>query len=210
MSNHQDADGPGEFEFDIALSFAGEDRKIAEELARLLIEKNVRVFYDFNFRAELWGKGHQHLGFVYRDQSRYCIILVSKAFKENRWTRYELKQAQARAFQERREYILTLRLDDTDLPELNPTDFYEDLRTTNLKQICDLVLKKLESDYVESNEAAARRTVEPRELQIGFVKRSIFQYLREIVRKRIPLLILIWIQLILFSFLLRIPAHREQ
>lgn len=35
-----------EYEYDIALSFAGEDRKYAEKLALKLRDKGVRVFYD--------------------------------------------------------------------------------------------------------------------------------------------------------------------
>lgn len=201
MSTHEDANNLEVFEFDIALSFAGKDRKIAEELALLLIDRDVTVFYDFHHRAELWGKDLQHLKSVYRDKARYCIILVSKAFNENPWTRYELKQAQAREFRESREYILVLRLDDTDLPELNPTDFYEDLRSTNLNQICDLVINKLGGNYVGSNQTTPQWTVEPPELEKVFLKKSFFSYLGNIARKRIPQLILIWVQLILFSFL---------
>ena len=201
MNNPGDANTGKNFEFDIALSFAGEDRKIAEELALLLIERNVRVFYDFHRRAELWGKDHQHLRSIYRDKSCYCIILVSKAFKDKKWTRYELKQAQAREVQDGREYVLALRLDDTDLPELNPTDFYEDLRTTNLNQICDLVIKKLEGNYNDSEQAASQWTIQPPESEKVFVKKSFHSYREVVGRNRIPRLILIWVQLILFCFL---------
>lgn len=202
MSNQDNADTHNGFEFDIALSFAGEDRKTAEELAHLLIERNVSVFYDAHLRAELWGKDHQHLQSVYRDKARYCIILVSKAFKEKPWTRYELRQAQARELFESREYILALRLDDTDLPGLNPTSFYEDLRNTDLNQICDLVIKKLEGNYFESNQAIRQLTVELPEVEVekSFVKKSFFANVEEIARKRIPRLILIWVQLIFFGF----------
>jgi hypothetical protein len=34
------------FDYDLALSFAGEDRPVAERLAALLVQDNVRVFYD--------------------------------------------------------------------------------------------------------------------------------------------------------------------
>ena len=43
-------------EFDIALSFAGEDRSWAEKLATLLKARGVRVFYDEFFQSTLWGK----------------------------------------------------------------------------------------------------------------------------------------------------------
>jgi hypothetical protein len=44
------------YEFDVALSFAGEDRANAERLAKLLRESNVRVFYDEFVKATLWGR----------------------------------------------------------------------------------------------------------------------------------------------------------
>jgi hypothetical protein len=43
----------GNLEFDIALSFAGEDRTHAEALAKLLKDRGVRVFYDEFFKATL-------------------------------------------------------------------------------------------------------------------------------------------------------------
>src|ERR1035437_6451672 len=49
-------------EFDIALSFAGEDREVVDVLAALLKERGVRVFYDKYEQAQLWGTDlYQHL-----------------------------------------------------------------------------------------------------------------------------------------------------
>ncbi len=106
-----------EFDYDVALSFAGEDREKAEELAGLLTSRKLRVFYDLYEQAELWGKDlYQHLQSVYRDRAKYCVIFSSKAYAEKLWTKHELRQAQARAFTENREYILPIRIDDTDIP----------------------------------------------------------------------------------------------
>jgi hypothetical protein len=41
------------YEFDVALSFAGEDRAHAERLANLLRDTHVRVFYDEFVKATL-------------------------------------------------------------------------------------------------------------------------------------------------------------
>jgi hypothetical protein len=47
-----------QFEYEIALSFAGEATAVAEEFANLLINKNIRVFYDEYevANANRWGK----------------------------------------------------------------------------------------------------------------------------------------------------------
>src|SRR6185503_12496844 len=120
--------------YDVALSFAGEDRAMARKLACLLKARNISVFYDEYERADLWGKDlYQHLAKVYADYSLYCVIFVSRAYVRKLWTRHELRQAQARAFRENREYLLPVRLDDTDLPGMPETISYIDGRHVHLE-----------------------------------------------------------------------------
>jgi hypothetical protein len=132
------------FQYDVALSFAGEDRTVAEALAQVLVDARVRVFYDKYEEATLWGKDlYQHLQAVYRDTARYCVVLVSNAYARKFWTRHELRQAQERAFRDRQEYILPLRLDDTELPGMNSTVGFLDLRTMDVATVGVRVLEKL-------------------------------------------------------------------
>jgi len=133
-----------QYEYDVVLSFAGEDREHAEQLAKLLRKKGVRVFYDKYERANLWGKDlYQHFQSIYRDMARYCVIFLSQAYAQKLWTRHELKLIQARAFREQREYILPVRIDDTEIPGITETVGYIDLRSTTIQEIAELVLKKL-------------------------------------------------------------------
>jgi len=44
------------FEYDVALSFAGEDRVYVEKVAKYLKEKGIKVFYDDYEKTGLWGK----------------------------------------------------------------------------------------------------------------------------------------------------------
>lgn len=144
-----------DFEYDLAFSFAGEDRAIVEELASMLDEKGVHVFYDDYEKAQLWGKDlYQHLQAVYRDHARYCIIFVSEAYARKLWTRHELKQAQARAFKESKEYILPVRLDDTEIPGLNATTGYIDLRQHTVADLNEVILQKLFGQGVEEDDLA--------------------------------------------------------
>ena len=146
MSVVEDRDEPS-YDYEIALSFAGSERAIAEELVALLSEQNVRVFYDLHEQGELWGKDlYQHFQAIYRDRAQYCVVILSRAYAERLWPRHELKQAQARAFREHEEYILPLRVDDTEIPGVNPTVGYIDLRKYDLKQVRDLILEKLFPD----------------------------------------------------------------
>lgn len=130
--------------YDIVLSFAGEDRAIAEKIAEELKEKGVNVFYDKYEEAELWGKDlYEHLSEVYSEQGRYCIMLISKHYAQKAWTNHERKSAQERAFKENEEYILPVRLDDTRIPGIRETVGYLDYRTKSVDSIVEAALKKL-------------------------------------------------------------------
>jgi hypothetical protein len=88
---------------------------------------------------------HEHLTTVYRDKSRYCLLLVSAHYESGPWQRHELASALSRALDGSRDYVLPLRLDDTQLHRLLPTIGSLDLRTTTIEQVVDLVVDKLES-----------------------------------------------------------------
>jgi hypothetical protein len=135
-----------DYEIDICLSFAGEQRPYVEQVARLLRERGVSVFYDGYEEAGLWGKDlYEHLDSVYRTKSRFCILFASGEYAEKVWTTHERKSAQARAIQGSEEYILPARFDDTEIPGIRPTVGYVDLRTRSPGQLVDLVVRKLAS-----------------------------------------------------------------
>jgi hypothetical protein len=133
-----------EFEYDIALSFAGEDRGHAEALADLLKSKGVRVFYDMYEQADLWGKDlYEHLHNVYSKKARYCAIFCSEAYVRKVWTDHERRSAQERAMAEKgTAYILPIRLDATEVPGIRKTVGYVDI-SLGAPRIADLVLTKL-------------------------------------------------------------------
>lgn len=134
-------------EFDIAISFAGEDRASAESLASALKSRGLRVFYDRDQQANLWGKDlYQHLADIYANKARFCVVLVSRHYVEKDWTRHELASAQGRAFKQRAEYILPVRIDDTALPGLPPTAGYLDLRRMSIDNVADHALAKVRAE----------------------------------------------------------------
>lgn len=130
--------------YDVALSFAGEDRPYAEELAGALTREGYVVFYDRYEKADLWGKDlFQHLTDIYQNRARYCVIFMSKSYSQKLWTRQEQKAAQARAFAQSGEYVLPVRLDDVVLPGVLETSGYIDLRETPMPELCSLLMQKL-------------------------------------------------------------------
>ena len=131
-------------EYDVALSFAGEDRKYAKKLAVLLKTNGYSCFYDENELADLWGKNlYDYLSSVYKDRACYCVMFLSKHYERKLWTNHERQLAQARAFQENREYILPVRLDDTEILGIPPTVGYLDLRLITIEEVYDALDKKL-------------------------------------------------------------------
>lgn len=134
------------YTYQVALSFAGEDRSIVKSLADLLTTEGVSVFYDQYEQSNLWGKDlYQHLQYVYSDAAQFCVIFISRFYAKKLWARHELKQAQARAFRESREYILPIRLDDTAIPGIPETVGYIDIRQFSLEDVMALLVKKIES-----------------------------------------------------------------
>jgi hypothetical protein len=133
------------FKYDVALSFAGEQRTEVELVASCLKAANLNVFYDDYEKSNLWGKDlYVHLSDVYQNQARYCIIFASKEYQQKNWTNHERQSAQARALSEKgNEYILPVRFDDTDIPGLPRTIGYLDFRHEGARGICKAFLQKI-------------------------------------------------------------------
>lgn len=138
-------------QFSVALSFAGEDRVVAEELAVTLRNYGVRVFYDLFEKSKLWGKDlYEYLTDIYRDQSDFCIVLLSKNYR-NSWTKVELRAALARAFDSDIDYLLPVILDDIDIrsvPGLNPTQGYLSTDINSVQDIALSIIDKLKAKGV--------------------------------------------------------------
>lgn len=131
--------------YDVVISFAGEDREVAKEIAANLVLKGINVFYDEYEKANLWGKDlYVHLTKVYKDDSKFCLMLLSDSYSKKQWTSHERKAAQARAFVENQEYILPLRLDDTEIDGILGTSGYIDLRNTEMEEIINLITEKVQ------------------------------------------------------------------
>ncbi|CAG0932127.1 hypothetical protein PLCT1_01974 [Planctomycetaceae bacterium] len=132
------------FEYDICLSFAGEDRNFVRQVADLLTGWGVRVFFDEYEEAALWGKDlYVHLSGVYGHASRYCVTFISVHYAAKLWTNHERQSAQSRAFREHSEYILPARFDDTTIPGIPETVGYIDLRNKTPETFSRLILEKL-------------------------------------------------------------------
>ena len=135
------------YRFDVAISFAGENRDFARDVATGLKEKNVEVFFDEFYEPDTWGKNLTDLfKEVFRNRSQHCIMILSDHYVEKEWTILESNHAIARFIEQRgnEAYILPVRLDgfDGDVPGLPTTLQYISAKSTEPQKIVNAFLEK--------------------------------------------------------------------
>lgn len=132
-----------EYEYDLAVSFAGEDREYVRAIVRGLGD-DIRVFYDEDEKSKLWGENLADLFMdLYENQSRYVLMIVSTAYAAKMWTHLERQSAMARAMKQAAPYILPVRMDDTELPGLLHTVGYLDARQEGIDGVISILREKL-------------------------------------------------------------------
>jgi diphthamide synthase (EF-2-diphthine--ammonia ligase) len=131
--------------YDVAISFAASERPLAEQLATMLRRAGLEVFYDDFYADVLWGKDLVvSFDDVFRKDSRFCVVFVSKEYLVRMWTNHERQSAQARALAERtREYLLPVQVDNCELPGMPRTIGYLSLRKYSIEEIGALLLRKI-------------------------------------------------------------------
>lgn len=133
-----------QYEYDVAISYAGEDNNYADALADALQKRGVKVFYDRYEKSTLWGKNlYTYLSDLYQKKAHFSILFLSQHYASKLWTNHEREAAQARAFHEHNEYILPIRLDDTEIPGILPTVDYLRWPPENAETIADIIKAKI-------------------------------------------------------------------
>ena len=136
--------GREDLKFDVALSFAGEERDYVDKVANALREMNVKILYDKFEEINLWGKNlYDYLQEVYFKQAKYTVMFVSENYAKKMWANHERQSAQARALQDNIEFILPARFDDTEIPGLLPTISYISLKGRNPFEFARMIKEKV-------------------------------------------------------------------
>lgn len=89
------------------------------------------------------------------------MILISKYYASKVWTNHERKSAQARAFHENDDYILPVRLDDTEIAGVLPTVGYLRWQTETPASIAEAVAAKLGETRAQPASAARPKLAVP-------------------------------------------------
>ncbi len=132
------------FEFDMAVSFAGEDREFVESFVEGVQAAGRTVFYDADHAAEMWGADlAEFFEDVFRKRSRFAVLFISRHYAAKMWTRHERRAALARGLTQPDPYVLPVRLDDTELPGLVPTVGYLDARQYGVNGVVQAAVTKI-------------------------------------------------------------------
>lgn len=132
------------FEYDIGISFAGEDRDFAEDLARDLRKLQVKVFFDQYQTHDILGKNlTTYLYDIYGNKCRFCVPLISTSYVNKRWPKHEWAAANERNVNEAGgHYLLPVRLDDCQFAGLSPDIACMSIEDGSHK-IAETIVKKL-------------------------------------------------------------------
>ena len=134
-------------QYDVALSFAGEDRGYVGEVAEQLQAREVPVFYDTFEEVALWGENLTETFIdVYMNRAHYKVLFISEHYRDKVWARLERRAALARALSEDRAYILPARFDDTEIEGLLPTIAYLDLQELSPAELSVMICEKISHD----------------------------------------------------------------
>jgi hypothetical protein len=83
--------------YDFALSFAGQDRDVAERLFQLLAEEEFEVFYDKNEQHRILAENvEEYLAPIYRSEASYVICLLGPEYPKRVWSKFESEQFEER------------------------------------------------------------------------------------------------------------------
>jgi hypothetical protein len=138
-------------EYDVALSFAGEDRGYVGKVAQSLKALGVTVFYDGFEQVTLWGRDlAEHLARIYSEDAHFVVLFASAAYARKAWPNHEKQHALGRHLRGETGRILPVRMDDTEIPGLPPTMGYLDCRALTPEKLAELVRQKVDEEREEA------------------------------------------------------------
>lgn len=135
------------YQYDVAVSFAGEDREVVFQVVRAMEARGLIVFYDFDQEAQLWGKDLRRvLGDVYANQAQFMMIFLSRQYPEKDWPTFEFEVGKSAADKRTEDYLLPFVTDD-EIPALvgmSSNVGRVTLRDRTPDEIADLMAEKVE------------------------------------------------------------------
>ena len=159
------------FQYDVAFSFAGEQRGFVREVFNYVENSGVRVFFDEAKRTELWGENLvDYFQEVFQNNSRFCVMFISEEYKEKVWTNFERQVIEARSLIDQG-YLLPARFDKTEVAGVLDTISYIDLSDMTPEEFGKVIIEKvtkrqqkgttLEQPKISFREPKTKKTFNP-------------------------------------------------
>ena len=144
-----------DYQYDVCFSFASEQVAYVEKVYSTLESTGINVFFDraSDIEVELWGSNLLEQFYnVYKKQSRFCVMFISKEYERKAWTRFERRSALERAFGTEEIYILPVRFDKTELPGFHGATKYIDANAKTPEELANIIIQKvgINSDTIAS------------------------------------------------------------
>ncbi|SFR31264.1 hypothetical protein SAMN04490243_0091 [Robiginitalea myxolifaciens] len=135
--------------YDFALSFAGENRDLAESLFENLTDREIAVFYDKNEQHRILALNvEDYLAPIYNSEADFVVVLISSDYPKKIWTKFESEHFKKR-FGENA--IIPIWFSDTDSSLFDESRKYGGMTfdvnaefDTEVSKIVEMLSKKLE------------------------------------------------------------------
>jgi len=140
--------------YDFALSFAGSDRNIAEELFHLLQDHELNIFYDKNEQHRILAENvEDYLGPIYKSEASFVLVLFGPDYPRKIWTKFESDQFKDR-FGEKA--VIPIWFSSAEPGVFDKTNKYGGLKlekdkeiTPQLKEISEILCKRIEEERIK-------------------------------------------------------------
>jgi len=133
-----------EYEYEVGLSYASEQRSYVRPIAEELRNKGIKVFYDEFEMNNYWGRNVNDWFFeIFRHKLKFCVMFISADYKRKINTRWEFNAAIAKQKSlVDAEYILPISFDGETFDSLNHIGCLKS-EDFNSKQMAKQIVDKL-------------------------------------------------------------------
>lgn len=129
------------YKYDVAISYASEQRQCILELSKELNKLNLKIFADFIEPTRLWGTHiPEELRKIYYSESKVIIILLSSEYVQKSYTLFESRIAMEKSLTNAP--FLIIKYDDVELPWLNTTIGYVNWRDYSISELAKMIHAK--------------------------------------------------------------------
>jgi len=142
---------PKKYKYDIAISFAEEDRNIAL-LIRSAFESDKLEGKEFYYYAseqdQTWGyRLDKRLTEIYRDEAHYALIILSQHYLHKNYCQIELAAIKERVARQVSRYVFVLTIDETKPEDIGlPKDLAYKTWDYNIRSLVRVIEKILDTD----------------------------------------------------------------